>query len=96
MFQYLEYSRFALADISGINFNVAYELVRAAPRARGGNSDFSPGQVFLRHSTSARSRRFRMNTRRPIAAAQVAEFITGVLTESLVRNRLDSPVADGA
>src|ERR1700759_2175850 len=26
MFQYLEYSRFALADISGLNFNVAYEL----------------------------------------------------------------------
>ena len=26
MFEYLEYSRFALADISGLNFNVAYEL----------------------------------------------------------------------
>src|ERR1700736_288460 len=25
-FQFLEYSRFALADISGLNFNVAYEL----------------------------------------------------------------------
>src|SRR5688572_6348847 len=26
MFEYLEYSRFAIADISGLNFNVAYEL----------------------------------------------------------------------
>jgi tetratricopeptide (TPR) repeat protein len=33
MFQYLEYSRFALADISGLNFNVAYEL-GARHRAR--------------------------------------------------------------
>ena len=33
MFEYLEYSRFALADISGLNFNVAYEL-GARHRAR--------------------------------------------------------------
>jgi hypothetical protein len=33
MFQYLEYSRFALAGISGLNFNVAYEL-GARHRAR--------------------------------------------------------------
>jgi hypothetical protein len=33
MFQYLEYSRFALADISGLNFDVAYEL-GALHRAR--------------------------------------------------------------
>jgi hypothetical protein len=36
MFEYLEYSRFALADISGLNFNVAYELgVRHRAREAG-------------------------------------------------------------
>ena len=35
-FEYLEYSRFALADISGLNFNVAYELgVRHRARESG-------------------------------------------------------------
>jgi len=64
MFQYLEYSRFALADISGINFNVAYEL-GARHRAREEQRFFARASL-LRHSTSARSRCFRMNTRRPM------------------------------
>jgi hypothetical protein len=36
MYRYLEYSRFALADISGLNFNVAYEMgARHRARAYG-------------------------------------------------------------
>ena len=36
MYRYLEYSRFALADISGLNFNVAYEIgARHRARATG-------------------------------------------------------------
>src|SRR5258708_12217972 len=45
MFQYLEYSRFALADISGLNFNVAYEL-GARHRAReAGTAIFRQGKA---------------------------------------------------
>jgi len=59
MFQYLEYSRFALADISGINFNVGTARARREQR-------FFARASLLRHSTSARSRCFRMNTRQPM------------------------------
>src|SRR4051812_47599987 len=47
MFQYLEYSRFALADISGLNFNVAYEL-GARHRAR------EAGTAIFRQARSPR------------------------------------------
>ena len=91
MFQYLEYSRFVLADISGINFNVAYELgarhrAREAGTAifRQGKSsppfDISSIKVFPYEYTPANE------------AAKSRQLITRVLTESLVRNRLDSPV----
>jgi len=60
MFQYLEYSRFALADISGLNFNVAYErppdIVRENAERR-----FSARPRFPLPSTSIRLRRFLMN-----------------------------------
>ena len=91
MFQYLEYSRFALADISGLNFNVAYEL-GARHRARESGtaifrqSQFSP--PFDISSIKAFPYDYTPNTK----AAKARTLITRVLTESLVQNRLDSPV----
>ena len=51
MFQYLEYSRFALADISGLNFNVAYELGTRHRARESRNRDLPPDPVCaaLRH-----------------------------------------------
>jgi Flp pilus assembly protein TadD len=91
MFQYLEYSRFALADISGLNFNVAYELgVRHRAREAGtaifrqGNSvppfDISSIKAFPYEYTPAEE------------AEKSRALITKVLTQSLIRNRIDSPV----
>jgi tetratricopeptide (TPR) repeat protein len=91
MFQYLEYSRFALADISGLNFNVAYEL-GARHRAREyGTAIFRQTQFsppFDISSIKAFPYEFEPATK----AAEARELITRVLTESLVQNRLDSPV----
>jgi tetratricopeptide (TPR) repeat protein len=91
MFQYLEYSRFALADISGLNFNVAYELgVRHRAREAGTaifrQSQFSP--PFDISSIKA----FPYEYTPADAAENSRVLITRVLTESLIRNRLDSPV----
>jgi tetratricopeptide (TPR) repeat protein len=91
MFQYLEYSRFALADISGVNFNVAYEL-GARHRAReAGTAIFRQGQVAPPFDISS-IKAFPYEYTPADEAAKSRELITRVLTESLVRNRLDSPV----
>jgi tetratricopeptide (TPR) repeat protein len=91
MFEYLEYSRFALADISGLNVNVFYELgVR--------HRSHEAGTAVFRQAGSPVP--FDINTIKAFdyeyqPAANVPksrELITKVLTESLRYNRLDSPV----
>jgi tetratricopeptide (TPR) repeat protein len=91
MFEYLEYSRFALADISGLNANVFYEL---GVRHHGHEA----GTAIFRQTGSPIP--FDINTIKafdyeyqPIEnVAKSRELITRVLTESLRFNRLDSPV----
>jgi tetratricopeptide (TPR) repeat protein len=91
MFQYLEYSRFALADISGLNFNVAYEL-GARHRAREyGTAIFRQTQFSPPFDISS-IKAFPYEFEPANKAAEARELITRVLTESLVQNRLDSPV----
>ena len=91
MFQYLEYSRFALADISGLNFNVAYEL-GARHRAREyGTAIFRQTQFSPPFDISS-IKAFPYEFEPAKKAAKARELITRVLTESLVHNRLDSPV----
>ncbi|WP_375776861.1 hypothetical protein ACE103_35835 [Bradyrhizobium sp. ma5] len=91
MFQYLEYSRFALADISGLNFNVAYELgVRHCAREAG-------TAIFRQEKTAPpfdiSSIKLFPYEYEPAGEAEKARaLIAGVLTESLIRNRPDSPV----
>jgi tetratricopeptide (TPR) repeat protein len=91
MFQYLEYSRFALADISGLNFNVAYELgVRHRAREAGTaifrQSQFAPPFDI----SSIKAFPYEYTTAEDEVKARA--LIARVLTESLILNRLDSPV----
>jgi Flp pilus assembly protein TadD len=91
MFQYLEYSRFALADISGLNFNVAYEL-GARHRAREyGTAIFRQTQFSPPFDISS-IKAFPYDYEPADKAEEARKLITRVLTESLVQNRLDSPV----
>src|SRR5215475_13101632 len=91
MFEYLEYSRFALADISGLNFNVAYEL-GARHRAReSGTAIFRQTASPLAFDISS-IKAFPYEYQPEKNAEQARELITRVLTESLAVNRKDSPV----
>jgi Flp pilus assembly protein TadD len=91
MFQYLEYSRFALADISGLNFNVAYEL-GARHRAREHGTAIFRQIQFAPPFDISSIKAFPYEFEPANKAAEARELITRVLTESLVQNRIDSPV----
>jgi Flp pilus assembly protein TadD len=91
MFQYLEYSRFALADISGLNFNVAYEL-GARHRAREYGTAIFRQLQFAPPFDISSIKAFPYEFDPADKAAEARKLITRVLAESLVQNRLDSPV----
>jgi Flp pilus assembly protein TadD len=91
MFQYLEYSRFALADISGLNFNVAYEL-GARHRARESGTAIFRQTQFAPPFDISSIKAFPYEYQPAGEAGKARALITRVLTESLVQNRLDSPV----
>jgi Flp pilus assembly protein TadD len=91
MFRYIEYSRIALADITGLNPNVLYEIgVRHHAHVSG--------TVIVRQ-TDARIP-FDLNNVKAFPyeydpeqrAAEARALITRVLCESLLQQRLDSPV----
>ena len=92
MYRYLEYSRFVLADVTGQNANVFYELgVRHRARESGTaifqlSDDPIPFDVnHVRVFTYAAS---------PGAGDVAAQkLVADVLSQSLERNRIDSPVA---
>jgi tetratricopeptide (TPR) repeat protein len=91
MFRYLEYSRFALADISGLNFNVAYELgVRHRVR-ESGTAIFRQANAPIPFDISS-IKAFPYEYQPEDNAAASRQLITRVLTESLARNNDDSPV----
>jgi len=91
MFEYIMYSRIAFTDISGLNPNVFYEL---GVRHRSQES----GTVLFRQVGTDLP--FDINTIKVFEydhdgeskAAEARSLITEVLTETLQRNRLDSPV----
>ena len=91
MFEYLEYSRVALADISGLNPNVLYEL-GVRHRAR------QAGTVIFRQPAAkipfdiAQIKAFPYEYEPEDHARESRDVIARVLTESLEQNRLDSPV----
>lgn len=91
MFQYLEYSRFALADISGLNFNVAYEL-GARHRAREAGTAIFRQTRFAPPFDISSIKAFPYDYEPAEKAKEARALITRVLTESLAQNRPDSPV----
>jgi tetratricopeptide (TPR) repeat protein len=91
MFEYLHYSRIALADITGLNPNVMYEVgVRHAARASG-TAIFRIGSAPIPFDIS-HVKAFPYEYSPEEHAKEARALITRVLGESLLQNRLDSPV----
>src|SRR5215471_11593038 len=91
MFEYLEYSRFALTDITGLNANVFYELGVRHHARQSGTAIFR--QVTAKIPFDLASiKAFPYEYQPDAQAADARKLIAQVLTESLQQNRIDSPV----
>lgn len=91
MFRYLEYSRIALADISGLNANVMYELGVRHHVRESGTAIFRQLDAPIPFDIN-RIKAFPYEYEPEQHAAESRALITRVLTESLTQNRMDSPV----
>lgn len=91
MFHYIEYSRMAIADISGLNANVFYEL-GARHRAREtGTAIFRQADAPIPFDINQiKAFPYEYEPEENIKIAR--ELIKRVLTESLQMNKLDSPI----
>ncbi|HOX27174.1 MAG TPA: hypothetical protein PLL30_15895 [Candidatus Krumholzibacteria bacterium] len=91
MFEYLEHSRLAVADISGLNANVFYEIgVRHRARAGGTVIVRQAGAPLPFDINQIKVFDYRCGDSAEVAAS--IQAITRILTETLAQNRLDSPV----
>jgi len=91
MFEYLMYSRLAFADISGFNPNVFYEIGARHSVQESGTVLFrQTGHAIPFDITTIKV--FEYEHQGGEQADRSRERITRVLTETLRRNRLDSPV----
>jgi tetratricopeptide (TPR) repeat protein len=91
MFQYLNDSRFALADITGLNANVMYEIgVRHAVR-QSGTAIFRQGDATIPFDIN-HIKAFPYSYRPEKNATEARALIRRVLKESLEQNALDSPL----
>src|SRR5262249_23101916 len=91
MFEYLEYSRFAVADISGLNANVFYELGVRHRAHEAGTAVFRQAGAPIPFDINT-IKAFDYEYQPAENVAKSRELITRVLSESLHYNRLDSPV----
>jgi len=91
MFEYLEYSRFALTDITSLNPNVLYELGVRHRARQAGTAIFRQVATKIPFDIN-QIKAFPYEYEPDEQAAKARELITRVLTESLRHNRLDSPV----
>ena len=91
MFQYLNRSRFVLADITSLNPNVMYEIgVRHAAR-ESGTAIFRQGDATIPFDIN-HIKAFPYHYRPEKNADEARKLIRRVLRESLQQNALDSPV----
>jgi tetratricopeptide (TPR) repeat protein len=91
MFEYLEYSRVALTDISGLNPNVLYELgVRHRARVSGTVIFRQPAAKIPFDISQIKA--FPYEYEPEDHAKESRDLIARVLTESLEQNKIDSPV----
>lgn len=91
MFNYLEYSRIALADITGLNANVFYELGHRHRARESGTAIFRQTDAPIPFDIN-QIKAFPYEYLPEEQAAESRELIRRVLTESLAQNRPDSPV----
>lgn len=91
MFQYIEYSRFAIADITGLNANVFYELGVRHRSHQAGTAIFRQTDVKIPFDIQ-NIKAFPYEYEPEDNIAQSIQLITQILTESLEQNRIDSPV----
>lgn len=91
MHSYLEYSRFALVDITGLNANVFYELGIRHHANQSGTAIFRQGEKAIPFDIkSIKAFPYEYQPSDKIKESQ--QLITKVLTDSLLYNRIDSPV----
>jgi len=91
MFNYLEYSRIALADITGLNANVFYELGHRHRARESGTAIFRQTDAPIPFDIN-QIKAFPYEYFPDNSAADARTLITRVLRESLLQNRPDSPV----
>lgn len=92
MFGYVEYSRLVLADITGLNANVFYELGHRHRARDSGTVIFRQEDVAIPFDVS-HVKAFPFPVGSATLDADARLLIQRVLTESLDKNRLDSPIA---
>nr|VFJ65955.1 MAG: hypothetical protein BECKFW1821B_GA0114236_11092 [Candidatus Kentron sp. FW] len=91
MFEYITYSRMAFADISGFNANVFYEIgVRHSVQESGTVVFRQIGHDIPYDINSIKIFEYDHESGEKAEASR--DFITRVISETLKRNRLDSPV----
>lgn len=91
MFEYIVYSRVAFTDISGFNPNVFYELGIRHGTQESGTVIFRQSGIAIPFDiNSIKVFDYEFDTKKKISTSRA--LITEVLTNSLQRNRLDSPV----
>jgi len=91
MFKYLEYSRIALVDITGLNANVFYELGVRHHANQSGTAIFRQEKLVPPFDIShIKALPYQYEPVKHIKASRA--YIKKVLTDSLEYNRIDSPV----
>jgi tetratricopeptide (TPR) repeat protein len=91
MFDYLEYSRVALTDITGLNPNVFYELGVRHRARQSGTLIFRQLDAKIPFDIN-QVKAFPYEYEPEEQARESKRVITTVLNESLLENRIDSPV----
>lgn len=91
MFHYIEYSRFALVDITSLNPNVFYELGARHRAHESGTAIFRQGEAAIPFDIN-KIKAFPYAVDPESQLEKSKSLVTEVLTNSLVRNAWDSPI----